>query len=606
MKSMQLTGALFSILFLAVPAKAQVTIPEEYGKTVQATQVVGSLGADLFGDTTSFYTGATSFSVVDVSLPGNNALPVEIRRSFSAESRDAMLRNQLLSRQGTFAEWELDIPYLHGIFKFLGGWQVGGATPSNMRCSLAGGVDAEPPEYPAWIPADYWHGNSLHLPGGGEQEILLLDGASSAPKPTDGKTYVWLTNGQWHFSCLPSTANGVAGDAFLAVDPQGNRYYFDWIVKRQTTEIRRPGSSGGAAAASTDSPTTAKDDAEEEPSPSESTEALIGPGQTQSLGRAEVRIFPTRIEDRLGNYVTYTYDSANPWRLLSIVASDGRSLTLSYNTSGLISSVTDGARTWTYIYGNGLTEVRLPDQTKWLIDFSNLRTAYTTPDPSSYQCEKSGGLATSTIYTGTMTHPSGAVGEFKFQSLTHGRSYVPKRCIPPSGSGYDHADVPFLFNTVAITQKKISGPGISSPAIWTYTYGAPNNSWLENCGGGCASSKTVEITGPSEWTRYTFGNRYKYNEGKLLTVESGAGPQSILRTENTTYLMNTGQAYPDRIGWSLYSRGDKMAERYFPVIQRTTLQQGRGFTWQVATGCTYGYCFDQYARPTQVVKSSSP
>ena len=609
----------FLLLVGAQPALAQVTIPEEYGKTVQTRQVVGALGSDLFGDTTSFYTGATSFSIVDVSLPGNNALPVEIRRSFSAESRDGMLRNQLLGRDGSFAEWELDIPYLHGIFSFLGGWQVGGGTPSNMRCSLAGGVDAEPPEYPAWIPSDYWHGNSLHLPGGGEQEILLIDSASSAPKPTDGKTYVWLTNGQWYFSCLPATANGIAGDAFLAVDPQGSRYYFNWIVKRQTSEIRRPGSSGGTAAASTSSPagseskvsgTSAGNAQGTASDPQESSvQSPVEPGQTLSLGRSEVRIFPTKIEDRIGNYVTYTYDSANPWRLLSIVASDGRSLTLSYNTSGQISSVTDGTRTWTYIYGNGLTEVRLPDQTKWLIDFSNLRTAYTTPAAGSLHCEGSGASTLQYTYTGTMTHPSGAVGEFKFKSLTHGRSYVPKRCIPPesSPSTYSHADVPFLFNTVAITEKKISGPGMSSPSIWTYTYGPPNNSWLENCGGGCTSTKTVEVVGPGEWTRYTFGNRYKYNEGKLLTTETGSGPLSILQTQSTTYLMATsGQAYPDHLGWSLYSRGDHMAEWHFPAIQRTTVQQGRSFTWQVATGCAYGYCFDQFARPTKVIKSSAP
>ena len=607
-----------SVLILtaaSLPGLAQVTIPEEYEKTVQTRQVVGALGSDLFGDSTSFYTGATAFSVVDVSLPGNNALPVEIRRSFSVESRDAFLRNQLLSRDGSFADWELDIPHQHGIFRFLKGWQVGdGGTPSNMRCSLAGGVDAAPPEYPAWIPSDYWHGNSLHMPGGGDQEILLIDTGSSAPKPTDGKTYMWVTNGQWYFSCLSATANGVAGDAFLAVDPHGTRYYFDWIVKRQTSEIRRPGSASGASATATGSSTEKREDSASTDSSStaESGEgeaanaAVVPPGQMLSLGREQVRILPTRIEDRFGSYVTYTYDAANPWRLQSIVASDGRSLTLNYNASGQISSVTDGTRTWTYIYGNGLTEVRLPDQTKWLIDFSNLRTAYTMPDSGSYQCEKSGASPVQNIYTGTMTHPSGAVGEFKFQSLTHGRSYVPKRCntsvVPPS----DSAAIPFLFNTVAITQKKISGPGIATPAIWTYTYGTPNNSWLENCGGGCTSSKTVEIAGPSEWTRYTFGNRYKYNEGKLLTVESGASAQSILRTENTTYLMDTGQAYPDRIGHSLYSRGDYMAERYFPAIQRTTLQQGRSFNWQVATGCAYGYCFDQYARPTKVVKSNSP
>jgi YD repeat-containing protein len=50
----------------------------------------------------------------------------------------------------------------------------------------------------------------------------------------------------------------------------------------------------------------------------------------------------SRIEDRFGNFVTYTY-AGN--RLTAITASDGRSITLSYNANGHVTSASDGTRT---------------------------------------------------------------------------------------------------------------------------------------------------------------------------------------------------------------------------------------------------------------------
>ena len=162
----------------AAPLAAQVTIPQEYEKTVQATQVVGALGMDLFGENISFYTGATSFSALDVSLAGNNALPMEIRRRFVVESRSVSERNRLLTRDGGFADWELDMPYLHGVFAEGLGWQAdGSAAARNLRCQ---GGDTFPPTPPMvyvqgtpggfWSAPEYWQGNHLHTPSGDQED----------------------------------------------------------------------------------------------------------------------------------------------------------------------------------------------------------------------------------------------------------------------------------------------------------------------------------------------------------------------------------------------------------------------------------------------------
>lgn len=601
MKGFIRTLLLATTFAASLPAFAQVTIPQEYEKTVQAKQVIGALGTDLFGESISFYTGATSFSALDVSLPGNNGLPMEIRRQFVVESRDSLDRNRLLTRDGGFADWELDLPHLRGVFAYGKGWQVDGTTTAarNQRCSAGDTFPPEPPMVEGspsgfWAAAEYWQGNQLHMPTGGDQELLLALSAAT-PHPNDGKFYVWLTNNLWAFSCLPSTANGVVGDAFLATAPDGTRYWFNWFAKREVAVITKNVGAPIGMLATAGSPSALQ---------LKNATTMAAPvGSGSGLMREEVRIFPTRVEDRFGNYITYTYDAAKPWRLLSMAASDGRSLTLAYNAAGHVSTVTDGTRTWTYTYGNGLTEVRLPDQSRWQIDFANLRAAFTMPDTGGgFMCSKSGAVLTQPVYVGTLTHPSGARGEFSFQSRTHGRSYVPKVCIMPEGIGgsSDYAQTPFLFNSVGIIQKKIDGPGIASPYLWTYSYGAPNNSWAENCAAGCVATKTAEVTGPDSWTRYTFGNRYRQNEGRLMKTESGTGPTNILEVEETVYQTDsTGQPYPEYVGMSLYTRGDYMATRWTPVRTRTITRQGTKFTHTTNS-------YDQYARPTSVTKSSAP
>lgn len=49
---------------------------EEYGSFVTSAQKVSALNDDAFGDNVSLFTGSVGFSVTDISVPGNSALPV--------------------------------------------------------------------------------------------------------------------------------------------------------------------------------------------------------------------------------------------------------------------------------------------------------------------------------------------------------------------------------------------------------------------------------------------------------------------------------------------------------------------------------------------------
>lgn len=65
-----------------VQAQGSKTPWEELGNRLKASQEVSALGPNLFGDQVSLSNGALSFSVTDVSLPGNSALPVAFSRSY--------------------------------------------------------------------------------------------------------------------------------------------------------------------------------------------------------------------------------------------------------------------------------------------------------------------------------------------------------------------------------------------------------------------------------------------------------------------------------------------------------------------------------------------
>lgn len=106
------------------------------------------------------------------------------------------------------------------------------------------------------------------------------------------------------------------------------------------------------------------------------------------------------------------------------------------------------------------------------------------------------------------------------------------------------------------------------------------------------------------WVRYSYGNTYRYNEGKLLKVETGAsGSTTALKTVTNTYDLTLGSVakpYPTSYGSSQRTAFDGFPSQYHRPLETTdTDQDGMRFKSQVDT-------FDGLARPTQVTKSSAP
>lgn len=391
-------GWMAALLALGLPlsAMAQVDYNAEDAKRIKSAEVVGALGDDLFGESVNFYTGSTSFRHVDLSIPGNGSLPMQMARSRGIE--DLQIAHNPLGRE--FGDWDLDLPYIGGVFLENVGWAVNTATPS-LRCSSpTTQINAAPQGYNSFEPQRYWQGYSVNIPGQGTLP-LLRKLANDPTTPTAGGPWRWETKGQIQISCLSTLTNpplsgaGYTGEGFLALAPDGTRYWFDYLKALPAREIKKKAPY-----------TTAN-----------------GQSPTLTEQRKEIRLYASRIEDRFGNSVTFNRTNG---RLTSVTSSDGRSLNFTYNTAQKIQSVSDGQRTITYAYASTghLSTVTLPDQSQWTLQLAAIEPVhydasvndphYRNWDPNSPECGFKRVLADSPAVA-TITHPSGAVGTFTFR-----------------------------------------------------------------------------------------------------------------------------------------------------------------------------------------------
>ena len=200
---------------------------------------------------------------------------------------------------------------------------------------------------------------------------------------------MWITKDFWRATC--NTDSGALG--FNVYSPDGTRY-----------EMTTPGHSFGT------------------------------PGQLQRT------YYTTRIVDRNNNALNLSYTQVNGvWAVSSIShATDGRSVTFSYNSSGL-AAITDGNRTWQYTMQmvdgrNYLTQVTRPDSLSW-------KFAYRSSSPGTGSLSR-------------VEYPGGGTNEYTYD---HVYFRVGVANAQPS--------------TVVKTKVSSPGGGASDPAgTWTYNY----------------------------------------------------------------------------------------------------------------------------------------
>jgi YD repeat-containing protein len=557
-----------------------VTPEDEYRKLIKVSEDIQPLGENPFGESIGLYDGSLSFEVTDVSLRGTGPT-LQLGRTLSTQ--DAL--PFALNAQRPFGDWNLDIPRIETATanqKNVTGWQTSNNAATG-RCSYFG----KPPVVSAmlasahpWEPKDWWDGYHLIVPGAGSQELMPRSLENTHSPQMSGMSFSIVTTHDWMISCGVAADDGNEG--FLAIAPDGTRYTFSHLVYRPMAPLDT--SADG-----------------------------------MPLKRRRAFMYVTKIQDRFGNTLSYNYDTTSG-NLVSIVASDGRQLTVQYASGGiLISSVmlkaSDGSvRTWSYQYinytGNSelptLQKVILPDGSAWMYDIGAFQDATVTTEGGSCGGNTVAMLVPNST-SGTITSPSGLTGTFTLKAMMHGRSYVPRLCysigtVPPGGPPY--SELPQVYYQLSITGKTVSGAGVPTQT-WTYNYSPANQSWSDDAcasNSSCPASVYTDVIDPAgRNVRYTFSNRFDASEGQLLRTDyyTGDANSAVLRSETNVYAEPSSGPWPSSMVIDLQDRDNQArTTKLSPLKQRTITQEGDTYTWQALA-------FDSYARATDVKRFSS-
>lgn len=310
----------------------QPEVYETHSTRMESLRKVQAIADSAIGEQVALQSGTLSFSTVDVSIPGNSDLPVNFGRQFN------IINSRVETRGHALGDWEIELPRLVGRFGTKQGqpsWDANGtlqrctsyAAPTDREVTIGGGGFVEPFQL-----FDFWNGVRLEM-AGGSSEILVPRTFGPNPPAPQGLSHYWLTaDGQTHLRCTnvdgtPIGVQNAPGEGFMAVDAAGTKYTFGHMASRPV-----PGRYRRAY-------------------------RFIIP-YTATLPIYEIALYVTRIEDRFGNWVTYSYANAynERVRLTEIRANDGRQIDIAYGAYNVVSTVTANGRTWTYRYA----QVTLP------------------------------------------------------------------------------------------------------------------------------------------------------------------------------------------------------------------------------------------------------
>jgi YD repeat-containing protein len=577
-------GALFAFALSSASLAQTNAYPSfEYRDRIKVDQTIQPLGDNPFGENVNLYKGGLTFTQTDISYPGIGPT-ITLARTY--EVGVGLVRSQI---QNDMADWSLSVPRISTIVPGEPGSPLDG-----FHCTNFGPVSPAP-----YIPIGrWWNGYHLRTPDGGSQP-LMKRAAENTNAPSSGQSYGVVTPNNWVLRCTTTPASA-PGEGFVALAPDGTEYTFDLLVAGRAIE------------------TLTK----------ELQPDYEGHVNTVFFPRKEAHLYLTQIKDRFNNTLTYTYNGA---RLTGITASDGRAVSIAWNSEGVVSSITvqpssSKAQTWTYEYScqptpcsKKLSRVVLPhagtDSAPPAWTFAMADTNALQPDPEEpAECGYRSRIPWSRDFSGfyylataRITHPSGLIGDFDVAAFFPTQASVPLAC-DYYGT---YENLPTGYTTFSLSEKRFSGPGLTSQK-WTYRMAPGQMSSASECPPAtCQTKSLVEVTGPdNSTTRYEFRSVWDDQEGKLLKVtygisSPGQATPTGLRTETFTYAPSThgtGRDYPSHLGDNLDGQYDTInegpIEKLSPQATDTITQQGVTFKRTNSN-------FDAYGNVQKVVRAST-
>ena len=591
----------------------------EYLNRIKVAESVQPLGDAPFGESISLYTGVIGFKQTDISYPGIGPT-ITLTRSYEASGSPVTFSNDL-----PMADWDLSIPQISTVIPGnrmgnQGSWSVATSTADSVaRCTQFDEVSHAPYSYGY----SWWHGYQLMTGDGGSQPLLKRTPSNTLAPGNNTAAYPIVTPGHWMLSCLPATNNGMPGEAFMALAPDGTKYWFNQLVYGPSLETlveqipypNRPEDNIATAPVegyAGDGSTTSSEPTTETPSVYWGIDELFLPRQTGHM-------YASRIEDRFGNWLTYTYNTGG--RLTEINASDGRKVVVGWRTDApLVDSITlqpgvANARTWRYEYSNPtdkwsrvLTRVVQPDQTAWGFAMNSAaQVKLPAPDPDG-MCGQRGftQIAADENYASmSITHPGGLVGRFELSLRAHARSWVPTTCVYANGAINPPSEhLPVVYLSLSLAKKTFSGPGVA-PIDWVYRYSPAWGSTSAECATyACREWQWVEVTDPEQQTvHYTYSTKWGHSEGKLLSTVAGVSERGLdnpsgLQVENVSYADPAlAWTFPTKLGQSMADSlsfsNTAPTETLSPEVLHQTIRQGVTFSRQTQE-------FDRFGQSAKV------
>jgi len=437
-----------------------------------------------------------------------------------------------------FDDWEIVVPYMSGVWTKGAGWITGQpGAQTTQRCS----VNTAPTLLETWGYSDIGFGIDVKWNGGNGEELLIPDDPSYASAP-GLESPKWMTASKARFSCLPATRNGYPGEAFVGLTPDGKKYFFDWGVEKPYALAKF---SDGAA--------------------------------NRMVARKRVYLLASRVEDRYGNWVSYSYDG---YRLTKIESSDARRIDLSYDGNGRVTTVTANGRVWRYTYvgdtesnDGGLSQVTLPDGSAWTYSHrGRLRSSLPIRKADDEGgCEIRAGSAPPPTQM-TVVAPSGARGIFDFEMELFIRSD------PCTGLTPSH------YNAWSLKKRTITGPGLAS-LVSTRSYN------LQLPGGGRWSS-LIKPDGTQIRERY--GANPAQNERKLLQKQILNAAGQLQREENLTYTFGSPTGpFVVRVGRSIGIQSGQFLAGTLSALSVSQYSQD---------GDTYGVVYSDFNRSARAAR----
>lgn len=531
----------------------------DWQKKQDQTGRLSALGFGLLGEQIEPHTGALKFEHTDVVLPGNSSLDVSIRRRIQT---GGLYKSNV---KAEFGDWELITPRIKVTTSSLSNYRTGN------RCSSSNQLQTVSVPYPKVMSSgsgtstvqmnrdtysnEYSNGYSLDVPGYGKQTML---------KNTNGPTAIFanepfVTTSGWKIDCLNSITGG--GQGYEATAPNGTVYRFDRFYELEATRLGFLGHTSSA------------------------------------FDRYASIVAATRATDVHGNTVDYNYDSSN--RLTSIVASDGRLITLSYtNGTDMISRVSANGRHWDYGYGTNsltysvryqfssesigpyptLTSVTQPDSLSWALDME----AMSAEVPPALSCDVE-------TFTVSLTHPHGTTGDFTITPLQHKvtgttlsprpNNVMPGYCPNPEANtanqylGSGSTPVSQYYAPVwmmSATYKTLSAPDLPT-MNWGYHYELDQSLWGPNND----QLNRTDVTHPDGTIqRYFHGWGTEYVTGNQLVKQQTVSNNIVLSETNNTLIWESNFGSDGLSGGML----DFFPERPRRVTQSVTTQDGDTFT----------------------------